>query len=110
MSDIQTIGLADGAVLAVFFAAIVAITVATARRASNTQGYFLATDPPKGGYWGFRLLACPSARSASWPFPPPPTNGNWGWSDPLRRHALVAIIADRLCLPLYRRINVTSGL
>lgn len=109
MFHINNIGLADGAVLLAFFAAIVAITVLTARRSSNTQGYFLANRSAKGWVLGLSFISMSVSSISFLAFPAAAFAGNWGGLIPFVVMPLVAIVGDRLCLPLYRRINVTSG-
>lgn len=109
MSPINTLGFADYAVLFVFFAAIVAITIATTKRAASTQGYFLANRSAKGWVLGLSFVSMSISSISFLAFPAAAYVGNWGGLIPFLVMPLVAIVADRLCLPLYRRINVTSG-
>ena len=109
MPLIHTLGLADGAVLVAFFVVIVVITILTSRRATSTQGYFLANRSAQGWVLGLSFVSMSISSIGFLAFPAAAYEGNWGGLIPFLVMPLAAVVADRLFLPLYRRIHITSG-
>ena len=109
MPMIHSLGLADGAVLIAFFAVIVVITILTSRRATSTQGYFLANRSAQGWVLGLSFVSMSASSISFLAFPAAAYEGNWGGLIPFLVMPLVAVLADWIFLPLYRRIHITSG-
>ena len=109
MSRINALGPADYAVLIAFAIIMAAISLVTARRATDTQAYFLAGRSARGWVVGLSFIGMAISSLAFLAFPAAAYRDDWGGLIPFLVMPLVAIVADRLFLPAYRRLNVTSG-
>ncbi len=99
----------DIAVLLGFLAAVVAITVRSARRAATTEAYFLAGRAAPGWVIGISFIGTSISSLSFLAFPAAAYQGNWAGLVPFLVIPFVAFLADRVCLPIYRRIGVASG-
>lgn len=99
----------DYTVLAAFGLAVVAITLRCARKTDTTEGYFLASRSSPGWVVGLSFMGTSISSLSFLAFPAAAYQGNWGGLVPFLIMPLVAIVADRVCLPLYRRLEITSG-
>lgn len=99
----------DYAVLAAMFAAVGAIAWRCSRRATTAEGYFLADRAAPGWVVGLSFVGASISSLAFLAFPAAAYQGNWGGIVPFLMMPVVAILADRVCLPLYRRVGIASG-
>ena len=99
----------DYIVLAAFGLAVVAITVRCARKADTTEAYFLAGRSSPGWVIGLSFMGTSISSLSFLAFPAAAYEGNWAGIVPCLIIPLIAIVADRVCLPLYRRLKITSG-
>ena len=99
----------DYVVLAAFVLAVIAITLRCAKKAETTEDYFLASRSSPGWVIGLSFMGTSVSSLSFLAFPAGAYDGNWGGIVPFVIMPLVAIVADRICLPLYRRLKITSG-
>lgn len=99
----------DYAVLAAMLAVVAGITWRYARRTATSDAYFLADRSAPGWMVGVSFVAASVSSLAFLAFPAAAYHGNWGGIIPFLMMPVVAIFADRVCLPLYRRLEITSG-
>jgi len=88
---------------------IILITIYSARRAKDTESYFLVGRNAPGWAVGVSFIATSVSSLTFLAFPAAAYAGNWTGVVPFWVIPFVAIIADRVCLPIYRRANVISG-
>jgi len=99
----------DIVVLAAFGIALAAITIRSAKRATTTDAYFLADRSAPGWVIGISFIGTSISSLSFLAFPAAAYKGNWGGLAPFLVIPLVAVVADRVCLPIYRRVGITSG-
>jgi SSS family solute:Na+ symporter len=103
------LGTADYAVLAAMFALVGLIAWRCARRTATSDAYFLADRSAPGWMVGLSFIGASISSLGFLAFPAAAYRGNWGGIIPFLMMPVVAILADRVCLPLYRRVGITSG-
>ena len=99
----------DIAVLLASFAVVVLIAVRSAKRATTTQAYFLADRSALGWVVGISFIGTSVSSLTFLAFPAAAYKGNWAGLVPFLVTPFVAIIADRVCLSIYRRVGIASG-
>jgi len=109
MPTVYELSALDAVVLLAFFAAVVVITVRSARRTTTTQAYFLADRSAPGWVIGISFIGTSISSLSFLAFPAAAYQGNWAGLVPFLVIPFVAVVADRVCLPIYRRVGVNSG-
>jgi SSS family solute:Na+ symporter len=109
MSAHYRLGVADYAVLAAMFAIVGLIAWRCSRRTATSDAYFLADRSAPGWMVGLSFIGASISSLGFLAFPAAAYRGNWGGIVPFVMMPVVAILADRVCLPLYRRLGITSG-
>lgn len=99
----------DIVALLAFLGVVVLIAVRSARRAHTTKAYFLADCSAPGWAVGLSFVGTSISSLTFLAFPAGAYAGNWAKLVPFLVIPFVAIVADRVCLPIYRRTGVTSG-
>ena len=99
----------DIVVLLISLVIVIVITVYSARRATDTESYFLAGRSAPGWVVGLSFIGTSISSLTFLAFPAAAYVGNWKGLVPFLVIPLVALAADRVCLPIYRRVNVISG-
>ena len=99
----------DYTVLGAFGLAVIAITLRCAQKANTTESYFLASRSSPGWVVGLSFIGTSVSSLSFLAFPAAAYQGNWGGVVPFLIMPVVAIVADQVCLPLYRRLGITSG-
>lgn len=103
------LSLLDYVVLAAMFAGVGAIAWRCSKRVSTAEGYFLADRSAPGWVVGLSFIGASISSLSFLAFPAAAYQGNWGGIVPFLMMPVVAILADRVCLPLYRRLGIASG-
>jgi SSS family solute:Na+ symporter len=103
------LGALDYAVLAAMAAVVGAIAWRCARRTGTSDAFFLADRSAPGWMVGLSFIGASISSLGFLAFPAAAYRGNWGGIVPFVMMPVVAIFADRVCLPLYRRLGITSG-
>lgn len=99
----------DYAVLAAMFAMVGAIAWRCSKRTTTAEGYFLADRSAPGWVVGLSFIGASISSLCFLAFPAAAYQGNWGGIVPFLMMPVLAILADRVCLPLYRRLGIASG-
>jgi SSS family solute:Na+ symporter len=109
MATSYQLGMPDYAVLVAMFLAVGWIAWRCARGASTTEGYFLADRSAPGWRVGLSFIGASISSLGFLAFPASAYRGNWGGIIPFLMMPVVAILADLIFLPLYRRLGIASG-
>ena len=109
MSPTYRLAVADYAVLAGMFAVVGLIAWRCARRTATSDAYFLADRSAPGWMVGMSFIGASISSLGFLAFPAAAYRENWGGIVPFLMMPVVAILADRVFLPLYRRLGITSG-
>lgn len=99
----------DYAILAAMFVGIAGIAWHCARRTATAEGYFLAGRSAPGWMVGLSFIGASISSLGFLAFPAAAYHGNWGGTVPFFMMPIIAIVADRVFLPLYRRLGINSG-
>lgn len=109
MATPYQLGLPDYAVLGAMFLAVGWIAWRCARGAGTSEGYFLADRSAPGWRVGLSFIGASISSLGFLAFPASAYRGNWGGIIPFLMMPAVAILADLIFLPLYRRLGIASG-
>lgn len=109
MATPYQLGIPDYIVLAALALIVGWIAWRCARGASTVEGYFLADRSAPGWRVGLSFIGASISSLGFLAFPASAYRGNWGGIIPFLMMPVVAILADRIFLPLYRRLGITSG-
>ena len=104
-----TLSAVDYAVIGAFFAVIAAITVACARKGNDVDGYFLAGRSANSWIVGLSFIATSVSSLSFLAFPAAAYRGNWAGLVPFLVTPLVAVFADRVCIPFFRKTEIRSA-
>ncbi|MEA3341777.1 MAG: sodium:solute symporter, partial [Chloroflexota bacterium] len=96
-------------VIGAFFVVVVAITVACARKGDGVDGYFLAGRSAKSWIVGLSFIGTSVSSLSFLAFPAAAYLGNWAGLVPFLVTPLIAIFADRVCIPYFRNAKVSSA-
>jgi len=103
------LGIPDYAVLIGMFLTVGWIAWRCAHGAKTSEGYFLADRSAPGWRVGLSFIGASISSLGFLAFPASAYRSNWGGIIPFLMMPVVAILADLIFLPLYRRLGVHSG-
>ncbi len=109
MATHYQLGFPDYAVLVAMFLAVGWIAWRCARGAATVEGYFLADRSAPGWRVGLSFIGASISSLGFLAFPASAYRGDWGGIVPFLMMPVVAVLADLIFLPLYRRLGITSG-
>lgn len=103
------LGVPDYLVLAAMALAVGWIPWRCKHGAATVEGYFLADRSAPGWRVGLSFIGASISSLGFLAFPASAYRSNWGGIIPFLMMPMVAVLADLIFLPLYRRLGIASG-